>query len=82
MAVLETMIYKQEDLVLKVSDKYNPEKLNLSSWDEFLDSICTNREYQKEAIKTAIIYLASGQYGKLVDLARENFSKNVHLKVH
>lgn len=80
MAVLETMIYKQEDLVLKVSDKYDPEKLNLSSWDEFLDSICTNREYQKDAIKTAIVYLASGQYGKLSDLARENFSKNAKLQ--
>jgi len=80
MAVLETMIYKQEDLVLKVNDRFNPEKLNLSSWDEFLDSICTNREYQKEAIKIAIIYLASGQYGKLADLARENFSKNAKLQ--
>lgn len=80
MAVLETVVFKQEDLVLKVSNKYDPTKLNLSSWDEFLDSVCGNRLYQKEAIKTAIIYLASGQYDKLADLARENFSKNAKLQ--
>ena len=50
MAVLETKIFKQEDLVLKVTDSYDPFKLPVVDWEEFLDALCNNRKYQKEAI--------------------------------
>ena len=50
----EIKTYKTADLVLKVSQTYDPTKLDLSSWDRFLDILCGDRTYQKEAIKTAI----------------------------
>ena len=46
MAVLETKIFKQEDLVLKVTDSYDPFKLPVVDWEEFLDALCNNRKYQ------------------------------------
>jgi len=71
---------KESDLVLKVKANYNPSILNLSSWDNYLDVLCGLREYQKDAIKTAILYLASGYYHSIDQLACENYLENVSLR--
>lgn len=73
-------IFNQSDLVLKVNPVYDPNVLNLDEWARFLDVLCGDREYQKEAIKTAIIYLASGNYKNLEELVIENYSKNVEIR--
>ena len=59
------------DLVLNVKNVFDPTKLNLGEWDDFLDVLCGERDYQKEAIKTAIIYLASSEYLSIEQLAKE-----------
>jgi len=74
-------IYKQKDLVLKVNKNHDPIKLDLDSWDLFLDKLCGDREYQKEAIKNAVIYLASGRYSKIEDLVEENYQNNSELQI-
>lgn len=68
------------DLVLKVRNSYDPNKLNLNEWEDFLDILCGNREYQKDAIKNSIIYLAAGEYTDINHLAKENYNNNVDLK--
>ena len=73
-------IYKTQDLVLKVKQNYDPAKLNLKKWVSFLDVLCGDREYQKEAIRDAIIYIASGEYRSIEDLVEENFRKNDELQ--
>lgn len=73
-------IFKQKDLLLKVNKNYDPTKLDLDSWDFFLDKLCGDREFQKEAIKNAIIYLASGRYEKIEDLVEENYQNNNELQ--
>lgn len=73
-------IFNQSDLVLKVNSVYDPNKLNLNEWSEFLDVLCGNREYQKEAIKTAIIFLASGNYNNLEELVTENYNRNIEMQ--
>lgn len=73
-------IFKQKDLLLKVNKNYDPTKLDLDSWDFFLDKLCGDREFQKEAIKNAIIYLASGKYEKIEDLVEENYQNNNELQ--
>jgi len=74
-------IFNTQDLVLKVNTKsFDPEKLPISDWQRFLDVLCGNREYQKEAIKTAIIYLASGRYKSIDELVTENYRTNDELK--
>ncbi len=72
-------IYKTQDLVLKVKDNYDPAKLNLKPWVNFIDVLCGDREYQKEAIHSSIIYLASGEYNSIEDLVEENWRNNSEL---
>ena len=76
----ETKTFKQSELVLKVNRAYDTNRLDLSEWQSFIDRLCGDRTYQKEAIKCAIIYLASGQYESLKDLATYNFSINSCLR--
>ncbi|MCR6546115.1 DEAD/DEAH box helicase [Dehalobacterium formicoaceticum] len=68
------------DLTLKVRSSYDVKKLNLTEWEDYLDILCGNRDYQKKAIKTAIIYLASGEYANIDQLARENYKNNQDLQ--
>ena len=80
--IQEIKTYKTADLILQVSNNYNPDTLNLEMWDRYLDILCSNRQYQKEAIYKAIIFLASGLYNHIDDLVRENWTnpKMVELK--
>ncbi len=80
MKIQDIKIYKQKELVLKVNKNYDPTKLDLDSWDFFIDKLCGDRIYQKEAIKNAIIYLASGKYEKIEDLIEENYQNNSELQ--
>ncbi len=73
-------IYKTRDLVLQVKQTYDPAKLNLKKWVSFLDMLCGDREFQKEAIRDAIIFIASGEYRNIEDLVEENFRKNDELQ--
>jgi len=78
--IQEIKTYKTADLVLQVNNNYNLIKLNLSLWDRYLDILCGDRQYQKEAILKAIIFLASDNYASINDLVIENFkNKNNEL---
>lgn len=76
----EVKTFKQSELVLKVNKAYNTNNLKLSDWKPFIDRLCGDRTYQKQAIETSIIYLASQQYNSLKDLAEYNYSLNPCLK--
>ncbi|MEK7579087.1 MAG: DEAD/DEAH box helicase family protein [Patescibacteria group bacterium] len=73
-------IYKTQDLVLEVKEKFDPTKLKLKQWIDFIDVLCPDREYQKDAIRTAITYIASGEYDSIEDLISENWRTNVELR--
>lgn len=73
------IIFNQKDLILKINKNYNKSKLNLDKWERYLDTLCVDREYQKEAIKNAVIYLASGKYQSIEDLVEENYRDNLEL---
>jgi type III restriction enzyme len=77
----DILIYKQKDLVLKVNNNFDHTKLRLDEWNLFIERLCGNREYQKAAIKSSIIYLASGRYKSIEDLFEENFQKNNELQL-
>jgi type III restriction enzyme len=79
--MLDKKIFKQSDLVLQVTKKYDPIKLDLDEWEMYLDVLCGNREYQKEAIKNAIIFMASGKYSSTEDLVIENYKSNSELQL-
>lgn len=67
---------EESNIVLKVKTNFDPSRLNLNEWDKYLDCLCGNREYQKEAIKAAVIYMASGEYESINHLAKENYATN------
>lgn len=71
---------EESNMVLKVKEDYNPSVLNIAEWDTYLDCLCGPRDYQKEAIKRAIIYMASGEYESINQLARENYRENSSLQ--
>lgn len=77
--MIEIKTYNTKDLVLEVGKSYDPARLNLTKWDRFLDVLCGDRQYQREAIENVIIYLASGRYKSIEDLVRENWNKNPEL---
>ena len=76
----ELKTFKQSELVLKVNRAYNTNNLNLSAWKPFIDRLCGDRLYQKEAIENAIIFLASGQYSNLAQLGEYNYAQNTCLR--
>lgn len=76
----EIKMFKQSELILKISHVYDTVALDYDAWLPFVDRLCGERTYQKEAIKNAIIYLASGNYDNLSDLALKNYRVNDSLK--
>lgn len=68
--------FRNEDLVLKVSPAVDRSKWDESRYEDFIEELCDSREYQKDAIRTALRYLLSGEYLNLRTLAKENFEEN------
>jgi type III restriction enzyme len=59
-----------------VSQNYDPIRFEPNRYVAFLDALCGDREYQKEAIVETTRYLLGGQYRSLWDLAKENYGNN------
>lgn len=69
-----------KNLVLKVDTNYNRSILDLDVWQDYLDCLCGDREYQKDAIKTTLIYFLSERYSSINDLVIENYKVNDDIK--
>jgi type III restriction enzyme len=78
--IQEKKRYDTKDLILKVNEFYNQTELPLPYWGSFLDALCGTREYQKEAIRNSVIYLASKEYTNIQDLVSKNHYKNPQLR--
>lgn len=72
--------FRNEDLVLKVSENIDPAKWDESKYESFVDELCSYREYQKDAIRVTLRYLLGGRYADLRALAKENFDQNTELQ--
>ena len=72
--------FRNEDLILKVSENIDPAKWDESEYETFVDELCGYREYQKDAIRTTLRYLLGGKYADLHALAKENFDQNTELQ--
>jgi type III restriction enzyme len=76
----DKLIFKTQSLVLDVNQVYNPLTFPLDDWERYLDVLCVDRDYQKQAIKNAIIYLFSGRYKNIENLVQENYNSNPDLR--
>lgn len=65
-----------EDLVLKVNPRVDRARWDENRYEGFIDELCGDREYQKEAIRVALRYLLGGEYANLQELARANYDQN------
>lgn len=68
--------FRNEDLILKVSPAVDRGQWDESRYEAFIDELCSDREYQKEAIRTALRYLLGGEYLNLRALAHANYDAN------
>jgi type III restriction enzyme len=73
--------FNTRDLVLRVDTGYDVNQYPLDDWAYFLDVLCGNRDYQREAILTAIHYFISPKYEKIEDLIQYNYQENDQLKL-
>lgn len=71
--------FHNEDLVLAVRGDVDPSTLNLDVYEGFLEALCSSRDFQKQAIRTACRYLGGGEYVSTTQLASENFDANPKL---
>ena len=67
--------FRQSELVLEVSMAYDGTRLDYEAWRPFVDRLCGTRDYQKEAIRRAVVYLASGNDQNLEELALKNYGR-------
>lgn len=72
--------FRNEDLILKVTENIDPKKWDEAKYEFFLDELCGYREYQKDAIRTTLRFLLGGKYANLRALAKENFEENTELQ--
>lgn len=72
--------FRNEDLVLKVSENVDPTIWDESKYEGFVDELYGYREYQKDAIRTTLRYLLGGKNADLRALAKENFDQNTELQ--
>lgn len=68
--------FRNEDLVLKVKTDFDRELIRLDRYEAFIDALCGDREYQKEAIRALCRLLGGGQYSSTRELAAENYKAN------
>ena len=78
--MLERQTFQNKDLVLKVSPNYDPKRFDPNKYEAFLDALCGDREYQKEAIRETVRYFLGGEYKSLKELAEENYHSNDSLQ--
>ena len=78
--MLNVQKFQNKDLVLKVSNDYDKKRIDFSKYEDYLDCLCGNREYQKEAIRETIRYFLGGEYTSLKELAEENYNSNPKLQ--
>ena len=72
----DRQMFKNEDLLLKVSTNIDPTVWDETKYEAFFDELCGLREYQKDAIRTVLRFLCGGKYSNLRELAKENFNGN------
>lgn len=76
----DTRTFRNDQLVLRVSESVDPRVWDETKYEPFIDALCGPREYQKNALRTALRYLMAGRYPALKNLAEENFESSEDLQ--
>ena len=76
----KTARFSVDDLVLPVSESYDPKVFDIAAYDDFVEGIVQSRTYSRDAIRKALIFLGSGRYASSADLAEEAFASSSRLQ--
>lgn len=76
----DSTTYRNEDLVLNVPTDIDPAIWDENKYEPFIDALCGHRDYQKDAIRTTLRYLAGKRFTNLRELAAWNYSRNEVLR--
>ena len=68
--------FQNEDLVLPLRRSIDPAKFDIGKYEAFLDPLCGEREYQRDAIRTTCNFLFGGAYRNTRELAEENWEES------
>jgi type III restriction enzyme len=68
--------FRNDELLLEVSPAIDRRRWDESRYEAFIDELCEDREYQKDAIRISLRYLLGGEYANLRELARANYQDN------
>ena len=79
-AALASDRFSADQLLLSVSESYNPETFDLGAYDEFIEQVSGGRDYQVNAIRTALRFFLGGRYTDTEQLARESYAGSADLK--
>lgn len=79
-AKLDVDRFAVDDLVLPVSSSYDPERIDLGAYEDFIDAVVAGRDYSKQAILTALRFMSSGRYRDCRHLAEEAFNSTPALE--
>jgi len=77
---MKRTLIQEKELVLNISSSYESKNFRIDKYLDFLDRLCWTREYQKEAIKSACIFLLWWRYENTLSLAKENYNSNETLQ--
>src|SRR2546423_226253 len=72
--------FSVDDLVLQVSENYDPKVFDIAAYDDFVEGIVQSRTYSRDAIRKALIFLGSGRYSCSADLSEEAFANSSRLQ--
>jgi type III restriction enzyme len=72
--------FSADQLVLNVSETVDPDRLQLSDYDDFLAEVSVGRPYHRQAVEATIRYLCGGRYANTADLARESYESSADLQ--
>jgi type III restriction enzyme len=72
----DRQLFRNEDLILKVSPAVDRARWDEGRYEAFLDELCGGRDYQKDAIRTALRYWLGGEHANLKALAKANYEGN------
>lgn len=73
-------LFLNQDLVLRVTKNIDPVVFDINKYEGFIDALCSERHYQKKAIRSTLRYMLGGKYRNLTEIAEENFNSNEKLR--
>ena len=72
--------FSVDDLVLPVSQSFDPTRFNLDAYDDFIQEVVAGREYSYQAIRHALIFMCGARYASTTALAEEAFNSSADLE--